>query len=127
MPARGLDCVGLALVVARGLGLSDYDWTGYPRLPQPRLLFAHAARAGFRRKDVGRAVGGDLLVMRFHEDPCHVAIATEGVSGIIHACARRGRVVEHRLDRRWRERIVGCFLFPLPAGHPAVSAPEEEG
>ena len=122
VPGRGLDCVGLAVVVAHDLGLSAYDWTGYPRLPQPRLLFAHAARAGFRRKPVERAAGGDLLVMRFHADPCHVAIATEDARGIVHACARRGRVVEHRLDRRWRERIVGCFLFPLPAAGPVMTA-----
>ncbi len=126
MPGRGLDCVGLALVVARELGLSDYDWTGYSRLPQPRLLFAHAARAGFRRKDMGCVTGGDLLVMRFHEDPAHVAIATERAAGIIHACARRGRVVEHRLDRRWRDRIVGCFLFPLPVRRVALTRREEE-
>ncbi|RMF71341.1 MAG: hypothetical protein D6740_06865, partial [Alphaproteobacteria bacterium] len=121
LPGRGLDCVGLALVVARRLGLSGYDWTGYPRLPQPELLFAHAARAGFQRKTVARAAAGDLLVMRFHADPCHVAIATEQLAGIIHACARRGRVVEHRLDRRWRERIVGCFAFPPP--DPSALAP----
>ncbi len=126
VPGRGLDCVGLALVVARELGLSAYDWTGYPRLPQPRLLFAHAVRAGFRRKPVERAAGGDLLVMRFHDDPCHVAIATEGACGVIHACARRGRVVEHRLDRRWRARIVDCFVFPLPSVDPAVTAQDAQ-
>ncbi len=123
VPGRGLDCVGLVLVIARDLGLTAFDCTSYPREPRPALLFAHARQAGFVEKPLTRAAGGDVLVMRFFEDPCHVAIATEGLAGIIHACARRGRVIEHRLDRRWRRRITGCLAFPPADGSAGQARP----
>lgn len=112
-PGVGLDCVGLVLWVGQALGLIDYEITNYPRLPQPERLFAHADAAGLRHIPLERATGGDIACLTFMRDPQHVGLLSEGGRGMIHACARVGRVIEHRLDTHWRRRIVACFRYPL--------------
>ncbi len=112
VPGTGLDCVGLVLWVGRTLALIDHEVTNYPRLPHPERLFAHARAAGLRRIPRERATGGDIACLAFARDPQHVGLLTEEARGMIHACARVGRVIEHRLDAHWRRRIVACFRYP---------------
>jgi len=107
-PGRGLDCAGLVLSIGHELGLTAFEITNYPRLPQGDRLVALAKRAGF--SEVAEAVPGDVYCLRLVAHPQHLAIATE--RGIIHACQRRGRVIEHRLDAAWRRRIVSIFRYP---------------
>lgn len=107
-PGCGLDCIGLVVVVARHFGLSDHDVHDYPRLPEGDRLLGEARRAGFI--PVGRARPGDVICLRTARDPQHLAIVTD--IGMLHACARRERVIEHRIDATWRERIVAAFRFP---------------
>ena len=40
----GVDCVGLLIMVARGIGISDYDVSGYPRVPSSDFLRAECER-----------------------------------------------------------------------------------
>ena len=110
LPGRGLDCAGVIVAAARAVGLPDYDVAGYGRLPNGGSLRLHLAAAGCREIGPGEARAGDIYLMRFESDPQHLALVTD--IGILHAYADIGRVVEHRLDDAWRERIVAAFHLP---------------
>ena len=111
----GVDCVGLAVVIAEGLGIPVVDQSGYGRRPQSGLL-----EAAFEDQPalvrVADRQPGDLLLMRFDAYPQHLAIfagwsdAYQG-EGIVHAWLASRRVCEHRLDDDWRRRIVRTYRF----------------
>jgi cell wall-associated NlpC family hydrolase len=102
----GVDCLGLVILVAHQLGLTDFDTADYGRIPDGQRL-----RAGLtEHMDVTRThQPGDVLLMRFEQHPQHVAIVTD--RGIIHAYAQVRKVVEHRLDSVWSSRIVAAYSF----------------
>lgn len=102
---HGIDCVGLIIKVAHGLGLSDYDYTGYGRVPDGKEL-RHLVELHLEPARVDEM--GAVLLMRFMREPQHLAIRTEG---LIHAYAHVGRVIETSLDVRWQRRIVGAYRF----------------
>ena len=124
---RGLDCIGLPLMVAIELGIHDtsgnlptpYMFGDYP--PQP------VGRAAAVRKECERLLiekpfadvrPGDLVALRLPLEPCHIAMIGElelsrcRMTTLIHAYAGAKKVVEHILDDRWRWRIDGAFAFP---------------
>jgi cell wall-associated NlpC family hydrolase len=107
----GLDCVGLVIRVAHDLGLSDFDATGYSRMPDGVRLQATMEEQMARVTDYRP---GDVLLMRFEQNPQHVAIVGDYLYGglsIIHALATARRVVETRLDDVWKARIVAAYQF----------------
>lgn len=104
----GVDCVGLAIKVAHGLGLSSFDITDYSRQPDPAMMRALLAEH-MNAIPIDSALPGDLVLMCFEYEPQHVAILTDG--GIIHAYALARKVVEHRLDSQWTRRIVGAYRY----------------
>lgn len=116
---RGLDCVGLLVMVCRDLGISDYDESGYERLAKGRSLI-NAIEARCRK--VTQPQPGDVLCFRYDANPQHVGIATDhphGGLGMIHANARAGgglalsgRVNECRFATPWPERLVAAFELP---------------
>ena len=85
---RGVDCVGLVVMVARELGISDYDFTRYERRPDGSFLTHFRANATERAR-VADARPGDLMVLADSLYPCHVAIRAEqrGEPTLIHALA----------------------------------------
>lgn len=103
---HGIDCVGLIIKVAHGLGLSDYDVTGYGRVPDGREL-RHLIELHLDAD--APDVPGAVLLMRFMREPQHLAIRTD--RGLIHAYAHVGKVIETSLDSRWTKRIVGAYRF----------------
>ena len=103
----GVDCIGLVLVTAWALGLTDYDVKGYGRVPDADFLRAECERLMVR---VNEPQPGDVYLMRFKREPQHLAIATG--RGLLHAYAGAGRVVETSLPQQWRERIVGAYSVP---------------
>ncbi len=57
---------------------------------------------------------GDLLLMRFEQEPQHLAIVGDyefGGLSIIHAYAQARKVVETRLDDVWLSRVVVAYRF----------------
>lgn len=119
-PGVGLDCAGLLVCIARELGLSDYDQSGYGRQPANGLLEA-ALDASLTRRPLDAMQPGMVALIRFHEEPQHVGVLADYVWGdlsLIHAYSavragrERGRVTEHRLDAAWRARIVAVYDFP---------------
>lgn len=116
----GVDCVGLIIGVGRSLGLmGEFDahaprYRGYGRLPHPTMLSNACDEFLDRTDDPGL---GDILLMRFENDPQHFAIISDIMpERIIHAHASVGRVVEHTLESGgvppvWRKRIVQSYRY----------------
>ena len=109
----GVDCAGLVVLVAKKLGLSEYDNTSYQR----RALGSEFLRQfgeNMDQKPVAEACPGDVLVFRDAAFPCHAAVVGErdGELTLIHAHAMRRRVVEERLGQGdWMARRVACYAF----------------
>jgi cell wall-associated NlpC family hydrolase len=102
----GLDCLGLLVRVAHDLGLSTDDATDYGSVPDSRRLM----RELDARLDVVLAPQiGDVLLMRFDNNPQHLAIITD--KGIIHSYAQARKVVEHGLNDEWSRLIVRAYSF----------------
>lgn len=108
------DCIGLVKGVAINVGLLPADFatrpevtqfSGYGRRPDGRLIRA----LDLFLDRVTRPELGDVLLMRFDQNPQHVAIVSD--IGIIHSHASARRVVEHRLDDLWTQRIVAIYRF----------------
>jgi cell wall-associated NlpC family hydrolase len=107
----GLDCAGVAIHVARQIGVGHLDVSGYGRTPvdgQLERSLDTPALPGARRKG-RRAAPGDLLLMRFAGDPQHLAITTGDT--LIHAYESVGQCCEHRLSSMWAARIVRVYRF----------------
>jgi len=109
-PASGLDCVGLIVFVVRTLNPGAFDYKGYKRIPGREAISRYAGMAGFLKKPMARMAAGDVVILRFGRYLEHAAILSD--RGIIHACEKYGRVVEHGLDPEWRSRIISVHSFP---------------
>lgn len=118
----GCDCIGFILGVAGELGiiskqedrklLNQFDEMGYSRVPDG-LKLKHALQQHLHEIPVSDIRPGDVLLFYFDTNPQHVAIATDYSKGlgIIHCYLQARKVVEHRLDSVWRERMVSAFRF----------------
>ena len=115
----GCDCIGLIVGVADNVGLmyagqklSAYDRIDYAKIPYGNQLYNSFCEYldEIRINDVQ---GGDVLMFKFDKDPQHVGIVGEldGDRTIIHCYLQARGVVEHRLDKQWRQRIVAAFRF----------------
>ena len=108
-PNIGCDCIGLPILVAKDLGLGDFDYLEYGRNPDGTLLK--------KIEDVCQKIvisPGALLVFRISKEAQHCGILTDfphGGQGLIHAWDIADKVVEHRLAD-WRKKIVGVYGFP---------------
>lgn len=110
---RGLDCVGLVIKVAKDLGLSDFDVTGYPRqaVDESMLGLCREHLAEVSKSDMQP---GDVVVMNFHNQRHMGILGTYPLGGLslIHAFQwKPPQVVEIRLDDKWRARIMAAFRF----------------
>jgi hypothetical protein len=112
---EGLDCAGLLILVSRDLGAEEADISHYLRNPKaPELTATLQARlAPLARADIFPGA-----VLEIHEPgaahPIHVGVATE--IGIVHACARARKVIEHRIDATFSRRIVRAYVW-RPLSH----------
>ncbi|MDO9007218.1 MAG: NlpC/P60 family protein [Deltaproteobacteria bacterium] len=105
---KALDCAGVAVHVFDSMGCEVDQPAAYSRTPNNAMLEYWADRQPFlTRETIPQA--GDILLMRFAGEPQHVAIFTG--ENLIHAYEAIGRVVEHRLDAKWRKRIVRAYRF----------------
>ena len=114
----GVDCGGLIVCVAQGLGLPVQDHpAGYGRLPDGVALRAHIEGQCVRLTE---AEPGAVVLMRWTLHPQHVGFVgtLPGGWSLIHAWAGVRRVVEHLMDDGWKGRIVrddaGTCFYRLP-------------
>ena len=103
----GVDCVGVIIGVARDLGLSTFDVTGYARRPAAGEL---ASGCICHMTPVEAGQPGDVLLFHMDGQAQHLGVATD--IGVLHAFAPMRRVVEHGLDDGWRAKIVAAFRLP---------------
>ena len=111
----GVDCIGVVVGVARELGLSDYDISGYGAAPYAALV-TREADDHMDRVPITAMRAGDVLMLRIENDPQHFGIVTEvpgagGVARFVHAFSKVGRCVETSLDRFWHSRVVAVYRF----------------
>ena len=106
----GMDCIGVAAHIAKSLGLDHTESQGYSPSPSNGLLESAlgAQSCLFEARDMQV---GDLLLMRFAEEPQHVAIFAGDT--IIHSYQNVGKVVEHPFSDVWRARVVKIYRFKL--------------
>lgn len=113
LPGVAMDCAGLVICVARQLGLvpPDFDISGYGRQPDGTLVPVcdrHMVR-------ISALELGAVLVLRVPSQPQHLGIVGDyrgrGFT-LIHACAVRGQVIEHRLLFNETVRLVGAYCLP---------------
>jgi cell wall-associated NlpC family hydrolase len=108
--AFGLDCAGVAIHVARQIGVGHLDVSGYGRTPaNGQLEQSLDSQPCLERIPLTRPSPGDLLLMRFASDPQHLAICAGET--IIHAYEAAGQCCEHRLSSMWASRIVRVYRF----------------
>jgi NlpC/P60 family putative phage cell wall peptidase len=105
----GVDCVGLAIGVARGLGLAD-GWREQPYRRFPEESFVRAVLAQHLDPASGAAQPGDVALIRWRKTANHLAILGDAGT-LIHAYYVPGRVVEHRADAEWCSRIVALYRY----------------
>ncbi len=115
----GVDCAGLPICVAREVGLvaTDFDVSGYGRVPDGSSLVAHCDR--WMRRIEGPEMAAVIVIRFDREGPAqHLGILADYLHGgysMIHALGTsdgRGRVVEHRLDESTLRKTVGFWRFP---------------
>lgn len=128
-----VDCIGLIGGVARELGMpsglawaADPDMKGYGATPDPEKLQAAVAKYLLPIPRIAQAGLGDILLMRWEDDPGHFAIITDlSPLTILHAySAARGRgltvsgqVAEHniagffRQGVTWHSRILSAWRY----------------
>lgn len=121
----GADCIGLVAGIALALGLpsgaawkADRAMHNYARLPDPVMLLAAAERY-LSPIPIESAREGDILLLRWRNDPSHFAIITEtSPLTVLHAYARGPRkVAEHNIAGEfmhgvtWASRIVSAWRY----------------
>ena len=107
---QGVDCGGLLLMVATEAGLDVTAPATYSLSPDPELisntLHAHGQKIPFYDLEAG-----DVLLFSFAGEPRHVGIAStlHDAPAVIHAWAKPGKVVEHRIDDLWYKRLRAIY------------------
>lgn len=105
---RALDCAGVVVHVAARLGADYLDVAGYSRQPHGGTLESVLdSQPCLQRVAINDIEPGDVLVMRFGRVPQHLGIWTGDT--LIHAYETVGACVEHRMDDKWRARIVRAY------------------
>lgn len=111
---NGIDCVGLLRVCCdaspKYAHHSVADMEGYARDPHDGLL-EKGLQAAFG-DPVANVQVGDVVAMAFPTVVRHVAIIGDyrgGRLSLIHTWSAAERVVEHRLDSRWRALIRSAY------------------
>ena len=105
---RGVDCVGLPIVVGQGLGLvpARFEVANYGRLPSAdlmRRLMEHCTR-------IAAPVPGSLVAIAWTKSAAHVAICTGDT--LIHSYESVGRVIEHGYRGRWVRLTHSAWALP---------------
>ncbi len=121
----GVDCLGLLVGVAAECGLARNgrplaacDRRDYGHYPDEQRLYEALARY-LTAMPPAALQSGDVCLMRIDATARHLGIVGQyrPAAGspqphyltLIHAYAPARRVVEHRLDAQWRERVVAVF------------------
>ena len=116
MKGVGVDCVGLVICLARELGYVEpsFDYTGYARMPDGRVL---KEQLGIHLKEIKKdeLKPGDIVCVAFDLHPQHVGVVGDyrhGGLSIIHAAGKHKKVIETRLMFSEAMRFMSAWRFP---------------
>lgn len=114
---KALDCVGLGWRAYHDCGVDLPVPRFYGREPYRDTLM-QALIDALGQPITGEPQLGDVGTFRFRDEPHHVAIignAPYGGLTLIHADSSPtvARVVEHRFDAWWLERLTAVFRRPV--------------
>ncbi len=104
----GLDCIGLCVFAAQKLGINLPDMEGYPRRQSSNLLQRKLSQ-NLKMVSLSAWKSGDIGLFLETGHPVHVGILVRGngnTSTVIHAHARRRKVVEEKLETYGRPHAV---------------------
>lgn len=108
----GVDCLGLIVVTAQKLGISDADERVYSPRPDGKSLVKRFAEEmdEISLKEIRAA---DVILFADSIYPCHVAFVSEkhGQLYIIHSHATRRQVLEERYAYEWPEKARKAYRF----------------
>ena len=107
-PGVGLDCIGVAVCVARACGIPVVDRVAYPMRPNGELQGELESRL---RRVRGEPQEGDILLMAFDKEPHHVAILVDG-GRIVHAHLKARRCVVQPHTDYWKGVTRAAYRFP---------------
>lgn len=111
---RGVDCVGLVVMVGQALNIPHEDRTDYGREPAEHTLIDHMRK--YLSPVPGLAINpGIVAVFRQSRYPCHVGIFSE-INGVIHVINSRAdarKVIEEPfVDGRHGLSLLHLLSFP---------------
>ena len=119
----GVDCLGLLMGVAKELALKSRDEItplhtldniNYRAFPDSKFL-RHQLKTHLYEIPKDKIKAGDIVLMNFDNSPQHLGIISNYPSdkskevGLIHSYAPAKKVIEHRLDKNWLEKIETAF------------------
>lgn len=112
---HGADCVGYVRGVGEDIGdlPAGFEIT-YKQSPDNGRM-QRECRKYLRPVPVAQMQPGDVvLIKQAGNEPHHMGILVDYRDGlgIVHALKARGKVVEHRLDSKWRSSISAAFSYP---------------
>lgn len=112
----GVDCLGLLIGVAIELGLhdnngnklSDYDDRTYGHIPDEKLLYNGLCKV---LTPVKHVAAGNVGLFSIDKTARHLGVFGDGAQylTLIHAYAPARKVVEHRFDNEWKDKLVMAF------------------
>ncbi|MDG1286754.1 MAG: hypothetical protein P8P30_04220 [Rickettsiales bacterium] len=113
----GVDCLGLLIGVAseldlrdiEGRFLADFDDLAYGHMPDEKKLYAGLREALISTEILKPA---SIALFRIDGTARHLGILGKknGVFTLIHAYAPARKVIEHRFDQEWAEKLVELFV-----------------
>lgn len=121
---NGIDCIGLLRSIATHFELSNHDYFNYARTPDGKTLVremdtAFGVETGYNASEpsILPYEPGDVLCfwIRKRSMPKHAGVFVrmdDGDPGIIHTYSTIGRVVKHRLNEWWLDRIAKVYYWP---------------
>lgn len=104
---QGIDCAGLMVHSAKSAGLEVFDTPAYSRRAGGAMLEAALDAQPMLIQVRGTPLSGDIMLLRFDGDPCHLALCAGPT--MIHAWAIARKVCEHDFNREWQGRVVRIY------------------
>jgi cell wall-associated NlpC family hydrolase len=112
---RGIDCVGLLIEVAKGVGHPVDAPSAYSNMPQGHQLLVPCDAQLWKPKRQ-TVIPGDLAVFWGwnRAEPQHFAFIAElgGRLTLIHSFSKYGKVVEHGWNKLWGRKFHCLYNLP---------------
>ncbi len=113
---QGIDCVGMLIILGEENGFykESLENNRYSKNPEV-FKIKETLDEILVPIDKDKFKEGDILLFRIPFHPQHVGIVTDYSDqsyGIVQAYQTIGKVVEHRLDQKWIDRIVKAYQVP---------------